>query len=531
MKPRFKGLTALAFAAVLGLALPAASLLATSGPATAATPPGVLVVGQVAEPKSLDPQVDTSANDFRILLNLYDGLAEFKPGTLQVQPALAKSWDISKDGLTYTFHLRSGVTFTDGTPFNAAAVKFTFERMLDKTSKYYDTGPFPLSFLFSSISDITVIDPMTIKFTLKEPFAPLLANLASPTGAIVSPTAVAKYGKDFGRHPVGTGAFKFDKWVPNQSVVLSANKDYWDGAPKLKAVIFRPITDGNTRVAEMLSGGIDVLLEPPADDVATFAKNPAYKVVTTTGPHDWFVILNMKDGIFSDKRARQAVNYAVNKKAIVEDVLQNTAGIAAGPIPGAFKWAHNPDVKPYPYDPDKARALLKAAGDKGKTLTFYVTSGGSGMLDPVPMGTAIQADLAKVGLNVKIQTFEWNTFLSKVNAGLEGKADMAEMSWMTSDPDTLPYLTLRTGAWPSKGGFNSGYYSNPKVDALLEKARTSTSQDERAALYKQVDQIVHDDAPWLFVANWKQNAVTTANVHNFALQPTFYLLLHDVTKD
>jgi peptide/nickel transport system substrate-binding protein len=152
------------------------------------------------------------------------------------------------------------------------------------------------------------------------------------------------------------------------------------------------------------------------------------------------------------------------------------------------------------------------------------------MLDPVPMGTAIQADLAAVGLKVKIETYEWNTFLGKVNPGLEGKANLAEMAWMTNDPDTLPYLALRTAAWPDKQGFNSGYYSNPDVDKLLEEARKSTDQAERATLYKKMQEIVHDDAPWLFVANWKQNAIATVAVKNFKLQPSFFLLLHDVTK-
>jgi peptide/nickel transport system substrate-binding protein len=152
------------------------------------------------------------------------------------------------------------------------------------------------------------------------------------------------------------------------------------------------------------------------------------------------------------------------------------------------------------------------------------------MLDPIAMGTAIQADLEAVGMKVKIETYEWNTFLGKVNPGLEGKADMAEMAWMTNDPDTLPFLALRSDAVPDKGGFNSGYYSNPKVDELLEKARQSTDQDERAKLYKEMQEIVHDDAPWVFVANWKQNAVTSAAVENFKLQPSFFLMLQKVAK-
>ena len=228
---------------------------------------------------------------------------------------------------------------------------------------------------------------------------------------------------------------------------------------------------------------------------------------------------------------RQAANYAINKEAIVNDVLEGTADVAAGPTPPAFAWAYDDTLSPYPYDPDKARALLKEAGAEGAKLTFYVTEGGSGMLDPIAMGTAIQADLQAVGLEVKIETYEWNTFLGQVNPGLEGKADMAEMAWMTNDPDTLPFLALRTDAWPDKGGFNSGYYSNPKVDELLEAARVATDQAERATLYKQMQEIVHEDAPWVFVANWKQNAVTSTQVENFRLEPSFFLLLKDVAKN
>ena len=508
----------------------AATALTLVSPAMAQTPPNILVVGQIAEPASLDPHVSTAANDFRIAVNIYDGLVRNKPGTLEIEPALATDWTISDTGLEYTFNLREGVTFHDGTPFDAEAVKFNFDRMLDEDHPFAATGPFPLAFFFSAVENVEVVDDLTVKFTLNEPFAPFMSNLASPTGLIVSPAAVEASGADYGRNPVGTGAFKFEEWQSNTSVVASRNEDYWDGAPSLEAVIFRPITDANTRVAEMLSGGIDVLLETPPDNVAQFRDDANYSVVEAVGPHVWYVMLNAKEGPFADVRVRQAVNYAVNKESLVNDVLQGTAEVSAGPIPPAFNWAYNEEVTPYPYDPEKAKALLAEAGAEGATVTFLVTEGGSGMLDPVPMGTAIQADLAAVGLNVEIQTYEWNTFLSEVNPGLEGKADMAEMAWMTSDPDTLPFLTLRTAAFPAEGGFNSSYYSNPEVDALLDQARVSTDPDERGELYKQVQTITHEDAPWLFVANWKQNAVVTSAVGDFELQPDFGLVLRDVTK-
>ncbi|MCG6970161.1 MAG: ABC transporter substrate-binding protein [Gammaproteobacteria bacterium] len=498
--------------------------------AWAMTPPNVLVVGQVAEPKSLDPQAVTAVNDFRILINLYDGLVRYKDGSLEVEPSLATQWKISDDGTVYTFTLRKGIKFHDGTPFNAQAVKFNFDRMLDDTHPQHDTGPFPLAFFFKSIKETRVLDDHTVQFKLDKPYAPLLSNLAYPTGLIVSPTAVKKHNKDFGRNPVGTGPYKFARWESNRLVAVEKNPSYWDGAPKLDAVVFRPITDANTRVTEILSGGIDLMVEVPPDNVAMFAKDKGFSVHEQVGPHLWFLILNMKQGPFTDQRARQAVNYAINKKALVDNVLQGTATVATGPTPSAFAWAYNETLEPYPYDPAKAKKLLKEAGADGADITFYVTEGGSGMLNPIAMGTAIQADLAKVGLNVKIETYEWNTFLGKVNPGLEGKADMAEMAWMTNDPDTLPFLALRTDAWPDKGGFNSGYYSNEQVDKLLEQARAATDQAKRAKLYKQMQKIVYDDAPWAFIANWKQNAVTTAQVKGFSLQPSFLLVLKDAYK-
>ena len=168
---------------------------------------------------------------------------------------------------------------------------------------------------------------------------------------------------------------------------------------------------------------------------------------------------------------RQAINYAIDKEALVKDVLQGTATVADSIVPAAFEWAHDDKIQPYPHDPERARALLREAGAEGAELKFLVAEGGSGMLAPIPMATAIQADLAKVGLKVTIQTYEWNTYLGLVNQGLAGKGDMAEMAWMTNDPDTLPFLTLRTDALPESGGFNSGYYSNPEIDRLLLQAR------------------------------------------------------------
>lgn len=503
--------------------------LVALGPGLAPTPRDTLVVGQLSEPRSLDPATVTGADDFRIIVNLFEGLTRFRPGTLEPAPALAERWEILDGGRTYLFHLRPGVRFHDGTPFDAEAVRFTFGRMLDPKHPAASTGPFPLSFFFQAVKAIEAVDPLTVRFRLDAPYAPLLSNLAWPAGAIVSPAAVTRLGKGFGRAPVGTGPFRLAAWESERQVRLERYDGYREGAPKLAALVFRPIADANARASEMLAGGLDVMVELPPDTLRSFAGASRFMVLSAAGPHLWFLILNAKSGPLADLRVRQAVNYAIDKRAIVDDVLQGTATIPAGPIATAFGSASDAGLAPYPHDPEKARALLKAAGADGARLTLLASDGGAGMLEPIAMATAIQADLAKVGLKVAIRTFEWNAYLARVNAGL-GDADMAEMAWMTNDPDTLPYLALRAAATPDKGGFNAGSFVDPALDAALADARAEIDPEKRAALYRAIDRRVHDAAPWAFVASWKQNAAVARGVEGLRLEPSFLLDLRGVSK-
>ena len=199
----------------------AAIILMLNGGCDPLRPPGdTLVIAQVAEPRSLDPQVTTALNDFRILVNLFEGLVRYRPGTLEPAPALAESWEISDDGRVYTFQLKDGVRFHDGSRFDAEAVRFNFQRMLDPKHPYHDTGPFPLAFFFEAVESIEVVGPLAVRFRLDKPFAPFLSNLAYPAGLIVSPAAVERWGEEVGRHPSGTGPFRFVDWRPGERVRL-----------------------------------------------------------------------------------------------------------------------------------------------------------------------------------------------------------------------------------------------------------------------------------------------------------------------
>jgi peptide/nickel transport system substrate-binding protein len=492
-------------------------------------PRDTLVVGSDAEPKSLDPQRSTALADFRIAAAIYEGLVRFRAGTLDLEPALAESWEVGDGGRTVEFRLRGGVRFHDGTDFNAEAVRFNFERILDPQHPYHHTGPFPLAFFFQQVDRIETPDARTVRFHLKEPFSPFLSNLAYPTGFIVSPGAVRKFGGDFGRHPCGTGPFAFEAWEARRAVRLAAYSGYREGPPNLARVIFQPIPDPNARTTALVAGACDAILDAPADLLGFFRTNPAFCVIQEAGPHLWFLILNTREGPFQHRAARLAANLAIDRKAITEDLLGGTATVPSGPIPEAFAWAAG-ESAPLPHDPHRARALIREAGLEGAQVTLYAAEGGSGMLEPRAMAAAIQADLAKAGLNVRIETFEWNTFLARVNRGLGGKADMAQMAWMVNDPDTLPFLALRSDATPEEGGFNSGYYSNPEIDRHIASARRTFDRAERARHYAEIQRLAREDPPWVFVAAWKQNAVVTANVRNFSLQPSFLLDLKTTRK-
>ena len=209
--------------------------LAAVGTASGQTPPGVLIVAQIAEPKSLDPHAVTAVNDFRILVNLYDGLTRYKDGTLEVEPALAESWEISDDGTVYTFTLREGVTFHDGSPLNAEAIKFNFDRMLDEEHPFYDTGPFPLSFFFSAVESVETPDESTVVITLNEPYAPFLSNLAYPTGLLVSPASVEQHGAEFGRNPFDATIVESDLRLPLRTLRLEMKEAQNGGQPQADA--------------------------------------------------------------------------------------------------------------------------------------------------------------------------------------------------------------------------------------------------------------------------------------------------------
>ena len=309
----------------------------------------------------MDIASGTGQHNYAVMSNVFENLLQYDPVTFDARPCLAESYDVSADGLAYTFHLRQNVVFHDGTPMNAEAVQFSYQRIMDPDNEYYKLGqPFPLiDFWYEAIDPkgIVIQDDTTVVFNLKKPHSTLDSFLAWPAAAIVSPTAVKKYGADFRTNPVGTGPFVFKEWVPNQHVAFTRFDQYWGGPAALDGVVFRPIVEEQTRVTELQAGNIDLAYDLPPDNVAQVKGEADFHFYEVPLGHVWFLVLNTKTGPTADVRVRQAIAHAIDKQSIIHDILQDTGVAATGPVPSSIPF-YSDQVPQYEYDPDKAKALL-----------------------------------------------------------------------------------------------------------------------------------------------------------------------------
>jgi peptide/nickel transport system substrate-binding protein len=505
----------------------ALALLSLVGPA-AAQPAGTLVVGLVAEPVNLDPAQVTDLNSNRVGRRVVETLVTFPEEKTEVVPGLAESWTISKDGLQYSFKLRKGIAFHDGTPFNAAAVKFSIERQINPDHPASKIGKYPFAnYFFGNVKAVEVLSDDRVAFLLKEPRASFLAVLTAGAASMVSPTAVMKAGQDYPSAPVGTGPFKFASWERGQRVVLEKNPTYWKGPVKYDRVVFRPIVEDQARLTELLTGQLDLIVGVPADFVSQLETNPKVGLLKQTGVHVWYLGINNQKKPFDDRRVRQALNYAVNKDAIVRDVLKGTGALSKGPVQ-PNTWGSEPGLKAYPYDPARAKKLLAEAGyPNGFTTTLWVPESGSGMQAPVAMSTVIQSNLKAVGVNVTMQTMEWGAYLAKLRSK---EQELFALSWMAGmeDPDMVMYPLLHSSQWTPNGP-NRALYKNDTFDRLLTEARHTTDQAKRAALYKQAQKILIEDAPWIFIDHEIQIAALAKRVQGFKLHPSFDLRVETIS--
>ena len=492
--------------------------------ASAQTPKsgGTLIVGMEAEISSFDPAVATGTSTSRPLSNMFDPLVNTLGNKSEIQAALAQSWRVAEDAMSITLKLRPGVKFHDGTDLTADAVVMSFERMLDKGNPYY-YGPYTFPpFFFSAYKASKAVDPLTVRFELNRPDVTFLAEMVWVTGAIVSPTAVKNLARDFLNKPVGTGPFRFVSWEKNVKSTMERFDGYWRGAPRLDRIIWKPIIEEAQRFNQLASGEVDLITSLDPQFVPAVQANPNLQLIQAPSLHTWFVFFNLHETHFKDKRVRHAVNYAIDKEAIIKRILRG-AGVLSHGWGWPHTWAYEPNVVEYPYNPKKAKELLAAAGyPNGFDVDFYVPESGSGMIAPKEIGTIMQANLKQIGVNVRITTEEWISYIATYRKGLDnihGKQfGMAQRSWLNPTDDPGTYANY-VSSGPLTKNANLGYYENPEYDKLLADALTTPDRAKRAEMYRKAQRIFAEDAPWIFMFHANYVIAARRNVNGIVLNP------------
>jgi len=493
-----------------------------AGGESAAAGGGTIIVGAETDIEGGDPIMASALATTRVLRNVYDGLVEFKLGSIDLEPSLAESWEISEDATQYTFKLRQGITFHDGEPFDAKAVEFAMRRAFDKEFEFYNAAN-TVGFFLVGLQAVEVIDDYTIKMTLAAPNAAFLEFLGYGAGRIVSPKAVREHGNEYiVEHPVGTGPFRFVEWQKGQKVVLERNPDYWKaGEPKAAQLIFVPIPEPTARVTALLTNQVNMIVVVPPDAIDEIKGNPEFVYDQGPGNHYWFITLNTKEGPFANKLVRQAANYAIDKQGLADSILKGSAKVATQPMPEA-NWSYNAALQGYPYDPEKAKQLLTEAGyPDGFKAKMIIPVSGSGMMIPVQMNEYIQGNLREVGIDLEIQSYEWVSYLGVWAQGLTSDVELNNQSIMSSEPYVLNFLLH--GNFQSPNGWNTGFYDNPDVNKLLDDALRVPDRTERAKIYAEAQALIVEDAPWIFVVNDLQPMAYNKNVKGYATNPAYVI--------
>jgi peptide/nickel transport system substrate-binding protein len=482
-----------------------------------------LVFGRGGDSVGLDPALETDGESFKVCDNIYETLVRFRREDTQVEPCLAERWNVSEDLLTWTFHLRQGVSFHDGTQLDADAVVFSLARQFQPEHPYHRVeGAFQYwnSMSMSEIvRNVRKLDDYTVAIDLFRPNAPFLSNLAMNFCAIVSPAAVRKHGPDYPRHPVGTGPFQFVDWIKDDRIVLERNAAYWGTPPKLKRLVFQSIPENSVRLIALSQGSIDGMDNLVPDFVGSISSNPKLRLLSQPGMNVGYLAMNMDRQPFHLLKVRQAINHAVNKQSLVDNLYQGLGVPAVNPIPPTM-WGYREETEGYAHDPGLARRLLSEAGYPNgfKTTLWAMPVPRPYMPQPLKIAQAIQADLQAVGIEAEIVSFEWGTYLDKVQ---RGQHDMALLGWTgdNGDPDNFLYVLLDKSATQFPAN-NIAFYRSEPLHEILVAAQLEVDTDRRAALYREAQEIVHQDAPWVPLVHSAQTAAFGRDVQGFSLHPT-----------
>lgn len=516
------------------IALVAVSLILLGQPSWGQAPPKILTIATAYDVVTLDPAINASTTTARVISTAYERLVRYKGSSTEVEPDLAESWDVSDDGLRYTFRIRRGVVFHDGTPLTAPAVVASFQRLL-KINKG------PASVFFDKVKSVEAVDANTVRFTVAHPWPPFLSTLAISKGPfIVSPAAIKAQDKNgdlaqeyLRANMVGTGPYKLQSVEPGQRVVLVKNEQYWRGwaKPHVERVVFRYVKEYTTRRQLLLRGEIDIIDAPSIEDLPALRANPDLAVVDAATLNMEYLVFNFRKPALEDKRVRQAIAQAVDVDGALKGVMQGEGIPAAGPLAATFP-EHNKGLRPLPRDVAKAKEMIaQARKDKGfkpEDLTFdYLYWTGEDRLRQ--LGEVVKANLAEIGVTVNLKEVAWPTYQALTFNQKEFPGVAFAAGWLTY---AEPSASLRTYFF-SKSSHNYGGYTNPKVDQLLADADQTKDPTKRAQVYREIQRIVNEDIAW--VPLWAMKVATPMRkwVKGFTFNPIYmaWTSVYDLSVD
>ena len=476
---------------------------------------GTLTLATQADAATLDPHNTGDIPSGMVQWHVFETLFKWTDGG-QIGPGLATDWSWSQDGLTLTMHLKKGVKFHDGTPFNAQAVKFNFDRVRDPANALR-SGP-----MLAGVKDVQAPDDNTVVVTMSATSGALASNLAASEMAMVSKAALEKWGKDVSLHPVGTGPFQFVQWDTKEKIVVKAFADYHGPKPYLDQIIFKPVPNQQARVAMLEAGDAQVAAPIPLQDIERIKADKRFVVTGLAGMDNLHMPINNLRKPFTDVRVRQALNFAIDKEALVKSVYLGFAKpLDDSPVAPAL-FGYVPAGKFYSYDVAKAKQLLKDAGyADGFKMTIWIPDGR--YVQDRRVSEAVAGFLKEIGVQVDLQTYEWATYVDKL---LSSKADpIADygavlISFAVSTRDAaVGMAAIYDSAQWVPNGFNLSFYSNTKVDADFAAAQKATDPKERLKLYGEAGKQIMEDAPAIFLVTYQYVGAHGAKVHGVALDP------------
>ncbi len=491
--------------------------LFVQAPSQAQVSGGTVTYAAGADPDSLDPANAESNPSEAVNRMMYENIVRFDE-KLKIQPGLATKWEQAKDGMSWTFFVRKGVKFHDGTPFNAEAVKVFFERMIgpEKPSRGGLYTPF--------VKSVDIVDEYTIRVNMIAPFAFFLNNLAHSASGIISPTALKTYGKDIARRAVGTGPFKFVEWVHGDHLTMVRNDDYWGGKPYLDQIVVKTVKEDSARVMMLQSGDAHLIVRIPSEDIPRLEKDPNLKLDSTETLRCLYLQVNCAKKPFTDVRIRQAIAHAIDKESIVKNIYQGRALVAQN-IVAPLTTGYIP-IKGLSYDPARAKKLLADAGYPNGLKAKFWTPQGRYPKD-FEMAQAIQQQLKKVGIDCTLDTMEWAAYLTATRKPAEtNDSELFILGWAPSSAEArwVLYPLFATEQWVPQGN-NRSFYSNKEFDELVNKFTRATTKADMDKYLKGAQEILAREVPVIPILVTKETIGFSKKLHgviNSPLELTYF---------